>query len=345
MIKSKRSFGVEIEFVTNSSVNYRRLMNSLPIIEDGSLRPIRNAGEVVSPILNGSSGEEWVHTACETLKKYGADCSHPATSVHIHLDGKSKENLLRSSRTLPKLQVDSGTLVFAVSNKLRNEIPKTELVNSLRNGLHLNSSGVLSVFFYNRTFNGVGNLVYYSMAPLVTKPRMNYTYYWLEADTRFNWLKNVFYFYTAFSEFTEQLVSNSRRSGNMYCIPLHESYTLDEIESAKDMNDLKHVWYKGGGSGGHYNDSRYHSVNLHCYWDRHGTVEIRSHGGTTDALKILLWLKLHQTIVDKLEDMEFSELKKLCQTDDMTATFLDFIEEPMLQEYVKRLIGFFNNKS
>lgn len=126
----------------------------------------------------------------------------------------------------------------------------------------------------------------------------------------------------------------------MYCIPLASSYDLDAIAGCKTERELKNVWYKGNVGNGHYHNSRYHNVNLHCYWDRHGTLEIRSHGGTIDPNKILLWLRMHQQIVDKLEDIEFDELKSMKGTPE---EFIAFLDDKLVGEYTKRLLGYYSN--
>jgi len=126
----------------------------------------------------------------------------------------------------------------------------------------------------------------------------------------------------------------------MYCIPLGDSFDLPDIEAVKNEEELLKLWYKETNTGGHYNDSRYHNVNFHSYWDRTGTIEIRSHGGTIDPNKILLWVKLHQKIADKLEDLTLDKVK--ATNSNLHLSFLEFIEEPLLQNYVKRLMGYYS---
>jgi hypothetical protein len=262
---------------------------------------------------------------CEILKKGGASGDNPKTSIHVHLDGGST-GTLRSSKTKPKTEAR----VFAVSNKLKVQVNTLHMVRALKS----NQRPVLGTNIFT-----VDNIYYYSLAELTREPRMNYTYYWLEGADRYHWLRNVFYFYTKFSDVMESIVSNSRRTGNSYCLPLGLSYDLEAIESCKTMEDIENVWYKGRGRGGHYDDSRYHNVNLHSYWDRHGTVEIRSHGGTTDPGKILLWVRLHQLIVDKLEDMTLEQVKEL---GNEPKDFVNFLDDKLLQDYVKRLLGYYS---
>ena len=330
MLKSTRRFGVEIEFVAPSPESMRTIRRLIHVVDDGSLRPLQNAGEWVSEPLSGKAGEKRVITACKVLKKYKASCENVKTSMHIHLDGKVGEGVLKSSRTSPK----TAQPVFAFSNKLKGELG----VGSILDIVSRRHFGII-----DGHVTEIDNITYHSKVELVRKPRLNYTYYYLEKPDRFKWLKNSFYFYTLFSGVMENIVSNSRRFGNMYCIPLGDSYAIEEIANMNDMAELKNLWYKGRdprqAMQPRYDDSRYHNVNLHSFWDRHGTLEIRSHGGTIEHNKVLLWLRLHQTIADKLEDIEFDELRLITGTPE---EFIKFVDDEMLSEYIKRLLGYYS---
>lgn len=332
IITSNRKFGVEIEFFCPTRKLLSRVADMLTVVRDGSLDRVPNAGEYVSSILMGEVGEKRLVRACEILKKAHACGDDTAMSVHIHLDGRKSEpaTLLSSSVRPPEQDVPSGE-VICVSNKLERKLGNLG-IRGLLSGVyfdHLNRS----VFY---------DIAYYSLGEIKEQPTKNFTFYWLNKEARFKWLRNVLFFYTLYNDVMENMVSNSRKFGNMYCTPLGVSYNLEEIRCAKNMEQLKAVWYKNNESSSHYDNSRYHNVNLHSFWNRHGTVEIRSHGGTIDPYKILLWVKLHQKIMDKLEDMEIADLE-LEDGADVYREFLKFIEEPILQSYVKRLLGFYSN--
>jgi len=181
--------------------------------------------------------------------------------------------------------------------------------------------------------------MYLSKAPIKRHPMANYDYFYYEKSDRSKWLRNMLYFYTQYSDVMEGIVSNSRKFGNMYCLPLGKSYDLGEIEKAEDEQQIRTLWYKGRGNTGHYDDSRYHNVNFHSVWNRTGTVEIRSHGGTIDVYKILFWLRLHQHIADKLEEVELDDIKL---KGDLYKSFVDFLDDEQLAEYVKRLLGYYS---
>ena len=336
MLTSNRKFGVEIEFVAPTSEALSAISRRINCVADGSLRPLRNAAEYVSPVLSGAHGVLTIQQACEVLKKHGASCTDPKTSVHIHLDGRKKGSVLRASKTRDKLP--ANVAIVAVSNRAKPDMKPERVQQILESRAPLPMSERLVT-------SDIDNILYISRVRLTRAPRINYTYYWIEKPNRVKWLRNVLYFYTQYSDVMEKMVSNSRRFGNMYCIPLGKSYDLPLIEACQSEEELRNVWYKGRGSGGHYDDSRYHNVNLHSYWDRHGTVEIRCHGGTIDPYKILLWLRLHQKIVDKLEDIDLDDIKFSGDVGEMCAKFVEFVEEPILCEYVQRLLGYYSGIS
>lgn len=340
IIKSTRKFGIEIEFSTRTVDGFEEIRNRLRIERDGSLRGLDNPGEYVSPILIGDAGEQMLIEACDILKENGAESGDPRTSVHVHLDLGKSQGTLRSLRRKPPTPITDNYLVVAISNRLKDSVNASMILRSLQGGRLPQPTSS----FNNYKFN---NVHYLSKGELTKAPLINYTYYWVEKDDKFSILQKILYFYTQYSVVMEDIVSNSRKFGNMYCIPLGKSYDLAEIESCRDGNALHKLWYKDRNPSGHYDDSRYHNVNLHSFWDRHGTVEIRSHGGTIDPTKILLWTRLHQTIIDKLETMNLNDIKFV---DDgskyaLHKSFIQFVDDELLTSYIKRLLGYYSDIS
>jgi hypothetical protein len=327
MITSTRTYGVEVEFICPNARSLEQIRNQLNVHHDGSLRPHPFAGEWVTDVLTGESGARTIIRGCEVLKKNGATCEPACTSVHVHLGG-GKRSEITSSRTRP---AELGTRTIAISNALQKSFPRDVAETILKNGWTKLPEG-----FY-KEFDGIG---YFSVAELSRAPRINYTYHKYVDLERWKWVQKVFLFYTSFSHVIEDMLPMSRRLGNMYCIPLGAGYEVSDILKCKDERQLRSLWYKGEEGSGQYNNSRYQSVNLHSYWNKYGTIEIRSHGGTTDANKILLWVKLHQKILDKLE---VTPLHEIPLSGNKYELFLEFIEEPMLQAYVKRLLGYYSN--
>ena len=327
MLKSNRKFGVEVEFICPSGRALSQIKRQMNVVDDGSLRPHPFAGEWVTPILCGETGEDHIHRGCSILKKNRASAEPSCTSVHVHLDGQKNRTVTRHSK-LP--EITSGKII-AVSSAVLKQQPGF-VIDELMQG---NTS---SLFAPVRS--SIDHVRYYSMCQLSRHPTANYTFFHIEEPDRFPWLRRVFYFYTVYSQVMEGIVSNSRKFGNMYCIPLGESYDPNMILACKSMEALAVTWYKGNPPNGHYDGSRYHNVNLHSFFHGQGTVEIRSHGGTTDAHKILLWVNLHQTILDKLETCSDSDI---AVKNNIYKSFIDFLPDELNKSYVKRLLGYYSN--
>lgn len=318
MITSKRTFGVEIEFFTETGRQLRAIRRKIRVESDGSLRDYGLTpyhGEYVSDILQGKSGADTIKKVCAVLNKHKAIVDDPATSMHVHL-GVEKQKLVECPKE---------AAIIGISKLIQKRASSPEQCLLIEQA-HITR------------FRGVE---YYSAAPLTKEPKINYTYFKYQ-NQKFITVKNSLYFYTLFTDVLCDMVSQSRRWGNMYCLPLDKSYNLEDIARAETLDDLAGVWFKGESTEGRYNNSRYHNINFYNIWRRLGTIEIRSHGGTKDPNAILLWVKLHQYIVDKLSTMEFADVQSLEPTHK---SFLDFVEDSALQSYLKRLWGFYSGIS
>lgn len=70
---------------------------------------------------------------------------------------------------------------------------------------------------------------------------------------------------------------------------------IEKGERPANMNAWEHLWYESQGSSvngkhHHYNDTRYHGLNLHATFSK-GTVEFRLFNGTTHAGKIKAYVQ------------------------------------------------------
>jgi hypothetical protein len=161
-------------------------------------------------------------------------------------------------------------------------------------------------------------------------------------------LRQLMIFYLVFEDVILGMCSPSRRKHNSYCQPINESYSLDEVIAAKNYKTMKEIWYKTSTDiNNRYNDSRYHSVNLHSLWGRTGTIELRCHGGTIKGDLTLLWIAFHQAIVDKAAKMELSDGAilevKNSSLDVKAQRMLDVIDaSPELRKYVAKLLNHFS---
>ena len=71
-----------------------------------------------------------------------------------------------------------------------------------------------------------------------------------------------------------------QRRTRVYCKVVSPKFLeMMKKKNPKTMSDLEHVWYEGNdanfGTFHHYNDSRYHMLNLHSFFNGHGTIEFR----------------------------------------------------------------------
>ena len=90
-----------------------------------------------------------------------------------------------------------------------------------------------------------------------------------------------------------------------YCKKAEERF-LNEVNQRKPetMRELNNLWYNGrDGSGRHYDNSRYHGLNLHSVFSK-GTVEFRLFNSTLHAGEVKSYIQLclgisHQALVQK----------------------------------------------
>lgn len=82
-----------------------------------------------------------------------------------------------------------------------------------------------------------------------------------------------------------------------WCRPADQRF-LEELNRQKpqSLEQVKRIWYNGGDrSHSHYDDSRYHCLNLHSVFQK-GTVEFRLFNGTLHAGKIKAYIQLSMAI-------------------------------------------------
>ena len=91
-----------------------------------------------------------------------------------------------------------------------------------------------------------------------------------------------------------------------WCKKIEKDF-LEEINKKKPQSTtlIEKIWYKGDYSRAnrHYDESRYHMLNLHAIWQK-GTIEFRCFNGTTHAGKIKTYIQLclaisHQALTQK----------------------------------------------
>ena len=85
--------------------------------------------------------------------------------------------------------------------------------------------------------------------------------------------------------FYNALGINSERA--RYCKALDGRLVKDiRLKNPKTMKELEDIWYNGSSESsrrGHYNDTRYHFLNLHSFFHGNKTVELRGFNSTLHA--------------------------------------------------------------
>lgn len=93
---------------------------------------------------------------------------------------------------------------------------------------------------------------------------------------------------------------------NRYCKKVDQSF-IDKLnrKKPKDISRVEDIWYNGNTrrSQSHYDDSRYHALNLHSVFSK-GTIEFRLFNGTLHAGEIKSYIQFclavsHQALTQK----------------------------------------------
>ena len=85
--------------------------------------------------------------------------------------------------------------------------------------------------------------------------------------------------------------------------------------SSKDA--IEKIWYNGRceRSQNHYDESRYHALNLHAIWQK-GTIEFRCFNSTTHAGKVKTYIQLALAISAQALTQKHSSAKKTASTNE-----------------------------
>ncbi len=389
MITTARTYGVEIETGFPDRENLSMTLDECPrefsFHEDGSLRDcgVPYGQEFVSPILTGENGVRKIRRMCETLHENGADATHWACGMHVHIganDLKPKSQLVRKSKlpsdvdptkyimVLQGMKISDGEFshiisevdylrttehnniiiqtidgnafycdgqVYYVRSSVAKKLPEKELKAYLR-AVQLGEGESIREFF-----------------ELATSMPLEYVY--AENDTSsLTKLKNIFAFYIRYNDVFRAMVANSRKDSNVYCQPIAKSFTVDEVMACGSYKDLQKLWYDTDNESDvrnmisdRWNDSRYHDFNLHSFFRSNGTIEIRSHGGTIDWRKIVLWARLHLHIIDSIAGESFDSTVFNRQvpstTEELAREMCDSVGAPVvLRKYIARTIEHFS---
>lgn len=109
-------------------------------------------------------------------------------------------------------------------------------------------------------------------------------------------LKNLVFTFKAKQDLIYKAAGAEDRKENYYCKPLDDEL-IGGIKKLRKVTDetIKDTWYGTyapyGNRDAHYNDSRYHGLNLHSMWYR-GTVEFRLFHATLHAGEVRAYINL-----------------------------------------------------
>ncbi|OCN00902.1 virulence associated protein [Clostridium sp. W14A] len=102
-----------------------------------------------------------------------------------------------------------------------------------------------------------------------------------------------------------------------WCKPVDTRF-LEELnrKKPKTLDEVNHIWYNGQDrSNIHYDDSRYHCLNLHSVFQK-GTVEFRLFNSTTHAGKIKAYIQLCLAISAQALNQKCARRKKTQSTNE-----------------------------
>lgn len=112
-------------------------------------------------------------------------------------------------------------------------------------------------------------------------------------------LRRLINFMTARQDLIYEALEINSYRGNRWCKKLSPEL-LKNMKSKKELTkaEMENIWYSPANDGyldgidhAHYNDTRYHGVNLHSFFSK-GTVEFRLFNSTLHAEKIKAYIQL-----------------------------------------------------
>lgn len=130
-------------------------------------------------------------------------------------------------------------------------------------------------------------------------------------------LKNLAMFYTIFEPAIRALLPKNRRD-NHFCSPIRNQYIHIDKKTkclcgeSKDENDFSKLFYQTKDEPRLKSRKDSHSyrgrngINFNSMYYR-GTLEIRYHQGTLDALQLVHWIAVHAAIIDIVMDGDIKQ--------------------------------------
>lgn len=346
IIKSKRTFGVEMECVGRADGLSQEIAREFGLVGDSSINPDgrrdstvqNNEGlEVVTPVLKGKKGEEILTKTCKVLQKHG-NYTNKSTGLHVHLG--SSDFLPEELKVVNFSEVDKIFKHINENGIVPVVIPNT-LYEELGNNGYYSQTGVekfLSEFSESKIYNSktvtiissdgeyrahlsfVNKIKDNGEFPVEATPKNNAKVIFV-GGKQTNKLSTLFAFYLTFEDVIFATQPKSRREKNGFCLKLKDAFGIYDLRNFESVSDIEKYWYKSTSSrklssikNEKYGNSRYYHFNLHPLFSsgKGETIEMRLHSGTLNHKKILYWVKLHQTIFDLVatEKISFDDIRK-----------------------------------
>lgn len=158
----------------------------------------------------------------------------------------------------------------------------------------------------------------------------------LEVKHQLEFLKKLYLFYLKFEPFFFNMLPKSRQSTG-YCEKFKRYYrdSPEDIMNTKNLDDFKMMLYETRFYNSrircHNNGKRYCWANLHSIFYRN-TLEIRSHSGTINSIKIINWIMIHQRVLKFICEKSLKEIATMKVT---KSAFLNIFSKP-LQNYIRK---------
>lgn len=111
--------------------------------------------------------------------------------------------------------------------------------------------------------------------------------------------KNLVRFYQEYEEVIDTFMLPSRRASNNNYINTLKHLNKRALFEATSINEIRRLM----------GFNRYLKLNIEPFW-RQGTVEFRHHSGTLSATKIISWMNVCMSIVQKAETEELDKISK-----------------------------------
>ena len=370
IIESTRTFGVELEVLGHSSEVRESLDDAFGLVGDSSIEDDGeyNGGfELVSPVLSGGAGEKAIINACKILNDNDIGLNQTC-GMHVHLGAEDflslREIDYHTSLFQDEDYKNKDYYKYFIPRKVyddnvgRNN-PKEFIEHNLENGCFRKGDNTAEGFDIKARFYKIHNFFDdLERGEKVFKPKKGdiVVYTKKKCQGNITILKNLLLFYIAFEPILFATQPKSRREGNTYTQSLQKSFSFQDIRSIQKESDFEKYWYKNTRKrdvsrmkNNHYHDSRYYTVNFHALFEtRKGnqTLEIRVHAGTKNATKVLNWVALHQTILDKIKSTKIDaynieKAQNIFLLSEKMDYFLSLLElKPELEEYLRKRMIF-----